>query len=70
MPTKHIEEKIWSKVEKLTVHAVHHLERPIKDTEVLQWLLIMGLGYMTDKDLENFSDFAKIGGERYPDVPE
>ena len=70
MPTKHIEDKIWQRVEKLTVHAVQLLERPIKDTEVLQWLVIQGLANMSDKELENFADFARTAGEKYPDTPE
>ncbi len=36
MPTKHIDDATWRKVEKETVKAVIHLQASVKDTEVLR----------------------------------
>ncbi|EMA4501164.1 hypothetical protein U3B95_006575, partial [Pseudomonas aeruginosa] len=54
MPTKHIDDATWRKVEKETVKAVIHLQASVKDTEVLRWLILKGLEEMTPEDLERF----------------
>ncbi|EPZ6063340.1 hypothetical protein ACXHH4_006059, partial [Pseudomonas aeruginosa] len=54
MPTKHIDEATWRKVEKETVKAVIHLQASVKDTEVLRWLILKGLEEITPEDLERF----------------
>ncbi|VFT63533.1 Uncharacterised protein [Pseudomonas aeruginosa] len=51
MPTKHIDDATWRKVEKETVKAVIHLQASVKDTEVLRWLILKGLEEMTRKTL-------------------
>jgi hypothetical protein len=43
MPTKHINDAVWRKVEQATVKAVVETREPIKDTDVLNWLIERGL---------------------------
>jgi aspartate/glutamate racemase len=50
MPSKHIDEETWRKVEKETVKAVLATQRSIKDTEVLKVLITKGLEHVTDDD--------------------
>jgi len=54
MPTKHIDENTWRKVEKETVKAVIQLQSAVKDTEVLRWLILKGLEEMTPEDYQRF----------------
>lgn len=51
MPTKHINDNTWRLVEKETVKPVIELKVPVKDTEVLDWLIRKGLETMTEDDL-------------------
>ncbi|HGN0302650.1 MAG: hypothetical protein ACLTQE_14460 [Proteus mirabilis] len=55
MPTKHINDNTWRLVEKETVKAVIELKVPVKDTEVLEWLIRKGLESMTEEDYRRFS---------------
>lgn len=55
MPTKHINDNTWRLVEKETVKAVIELKVPVKDTEVLDWLIRKGLATMTEDDYRKFS---------------
>lgn len=50
MPTKHIDEQTWRKVEKETVKAVIATQRPIKDTDILAMLITKGLEHITEDD--------------------
>lgn len=50
MPTKHIPESTWRKVEKETVRAVIATQKSIKDTEVLNLLILKGIETITDED--------------------
>lgn len=50
MPTKHIPESTWRKVEKETVRAVIATQKSIKDTEVLNLLILKGIEAITDED--------------------
>lgn len=43
MPVKHIPEAIWRKVEKEIVKAVIATQRPIKESEMIEYLLKKGL---------------------------
>ena len=43
MPTKHINDVLWRKVEKETVKVVTTLAIPVKDTKVLEWIIAKGL---------------------------
>jgi len=50
MPTKHIPDTTWRKVEKETVRAVVATQRSIKDTEVLNLLILKGIEAVKDED--------------------
>ncbi len=50
MPTKHIDENVWRKVEKETMKAIFELKKPIKETTMLKWLIIKGLEEMKAED--------------------
>lgn len=50
MPTKHIDDVTWRKVEKKTVEAVIKTQQSIKDTEMLKWLINKGLENITEED--------------------
>lgn len=54
MPSKHIDDQVWRKVEKQSVDAVVKLKVPVKDTEMLKWLIIKGLETITDDDYRRF----------------
>ncbi|MBN6078795.1 hypothetical protein [Aggregatibacter actinomycetemcomitans] len=50
MPTKHIDENLWKKVQDETVRAVILTKTSIKETEMLQMLIKKGLESMTEDD--------------------
>ena len=50
MATKHIPDSTWRKVEKETVKAVIETKMSIKDTEMLNWLIIKGLEIIEKED--------------------
>ncbi|WP_434951816.1 hypothetical protein ACRWQL_01095 [Shewanella sp. HL-SH4] len=56
MPTKHINDAVWRKVEQMTVKAVIETREPIKDTDVLNWLIERGLKGI---EKEDFRDLKK-----------
>lgn len=55
MPSKHIPESTWRKVEKETVKAVVQTQTSIKDTEMLNLLIIKGLEHITEDDYRDFA---------------
>ncbi len=52
MPTKHIDDETWRKVEKEAVKATIATKRSIKETEMLKWLILKGLEEITPDDFE------------------
>lgn len=50
MPSKHIDDQTWRKVEKETVKAVIATQRSIKDTDILKILITKGLEHITEDD--------------------
>lgn len=50
MPTKHIPDRTWRKVREATVDAVVTTKAPIKDTDVLNMLILKGLSEITKED--------------------
>tara|TARA_B100000446_G_scaffold161144_1_gene160426 strand:- start:240 stop:416 length:177 start_codon:yes stop_codon:yes gene_type:complete len=50
MPTKHIDDVTWRKVEKETVKAVVATQRTFKDTEMLKILINKGLENIEEED--------------------
>lgn len=56
MPTKHINDVQWRKIEKETVRAVTTLGIPVKDTKMLEWIIEKGLKSITKDDYRKFLD--------------
>ncbi|CAH4920368.1 hypothetical protein CI499_004644 [Salmonella enterica subsp. enterica serovar Braenderup] len=56
MPTKHINDVQWRKIEKETVRAVTTLGIPVKDTKMLEWIIEKGLKSITEDDYRKFLD--------------
>lgn len=56
MPTKHIDEETWKKVERETVKAVIETQKSIKDTEMLRFLILKGLKYIEKEDYEKLAE--------------
>ncbi|OOR97660.1 hypothetical protein E5Q53_00415 [Haemophilus parahaemolyticus] len=54
MPSKHIDELTWKKVQDETVKAVILTRTSLKDTEVLKILIKKGLEHITDEDYMNY----------------
>lgn len=54
MPSKHIDDVTWRKVEKEHVKAVVATQSSLKDTEVLKILIQKGLEQVSDEDYEEF----------------
>lgn len=50
MPTKHIPENTWKKVEKELVRAVVATQEPLKEGEVLNLLILKGIEVVKDAD--------------------
>lgn len=55
MPTKHIDDETWRKVEKKAVKATIATKKSIKETEVLKWLILKGLEEITEEDFERMA---------------
>ena len=53
MPSKHIDSSIWREVEDKTVFLIGELGRPIRDTEVLKYLIVKGLQTLTSEELRS-----------------
>ncbi len=56
MATKHIPEKTWRKVEEMTVKAVIETRSAIKDTEILNYLILKGIKVAKE---EGFQELKK-----------
>lgn len=56
MPSKHVDEQTWRKVEKETVRAVIAAQASIKETEVLRILILKGLKHITEDDYREFAE--------------
>jgi hypothetical protein len=59
VPTKHIDDATWRKVEKETVRAVISAQASIKETEVLRLLILKGLEVITENDYRKFAERKK-----------
>jgi hypothetical protein len=59
MPTKHIPEHTWKKVEKELVRAVIATQMPMKDTDMLNLLIIKGLENITEDDYKRYNTARK-----------
>lgn len=56
MPTKHIDDQTWRKVEKETVKAVIAAQASIRETEVLRLLILKGLEHIKEEDYKKYSE--------------
>lgn len=54
MPTKHIDDATWRKVQNETVKAVTTTRAALKDTEVLRILILKGLQHVKEEDYLEF----------------
>lgn len=52
MATKHIKDTTWTKVEKMTVKAVIETKTSIKETEMLDYLINLGLEKFAEEDFQ------------------
>ena len=55
MPSKHIDEKAWKKIQELTVKTVIATQRPIKETDVLHYAIKRGLEGITIEELKGLA---------------
>lgn len=58
MPTKHIPDSTWRKVEKEHVKAVVATKKSIKDSEILNMLILKGLEEITE------DDYLRLAGKK------
>lgn len=56
MPTKHIPDATWRKVEKEHVKAVIATKKSIKDSEILNMLILKGLEAITEEDYRRLAE--------------
>jgi len=52
MPSKHIDDKTWRKIQDLTVKTVIATQKPIKETEVLAYVIKRGLEEVNVEELK------------------
>jgi hypothetical protein len=55
MPSKHIDDKTWRKIQDLTVKVVIATQRPIKETDVLAYLIKRGLEEVNVEELKTLA---------------
>lgn len=56
MPVKHIPEAIWRKVEKELVKAVIETKKPVKESQILEVILKVGIKNVTTKDYQTIGN--------------
>lgn len=59
MPSKHIDEIVWKRVQDETVKAVIATKTSIKDTEMLKILIKKGLEHITEEDYIKYATSKK-----------
>ena len=59
MPTKHIDDETWRKVEKEAVKATIATKKSIKETEMLKCLILKGLEEIDEADYERLARSKK-----------
>lgn len=59
MPSKHIDENTWRRIEKETVRAVISAQASIKETEVLRILVLKGIENIKDEDYRRFIEIKR-----------
>jgi hypothetical protein len=61
VPVKHIPDQIWRRVEKELVKAVVATQRPVKESEMIEYLLKKGLEASKD---DSYKDLTKEGKKK------
>lgn len=56
MPVKHIPSGIWREVEKELVKAVVETQKPVKESEIIELLLRIGIKNVQKKDYQSLKD--------------
>lgn len=59
MPTKHIDNLTWERIQKEHVKAVIATKTSFKDTEILKMLINKGLEYISESDYKAFAEQKK-----------
>jgi hypothetical protein len=49
MPSKHIDDETWRKIEKKTVEEIVKTQKHIKETDMLKRLVLIGLKHFNDE---------------------
>lgn len=52
MPTKHIDDETWRKIEKKTVEAVIETRKSVKESEMLKRLILIGLKHYDNEKMD------------------
>jgi N-glycosylase/DNA lyase len=52
VPTKHIDDETWRKVEQAAVKATIATKRSVKETQMLRWLILKGLEEISEEDFQ------------------
>lgn len=59
MPSKHIKDESWKKIEKVTVKAVIQTMTSIKETEMLDYIIEKGLKALDEIDFDQIAKKKK-----------
>lgn len=60
MPTKHIDEELWKRVEEATVNVITKSQTLVKETEILQFVIHKGLQEISDEELLQYAVQKRI----------
>lgn len=53
MPTKHIPDNVWEEVEKVLVDAVTVTQKSVKESQIIELLLRVGLKHINEEDFNS-----------------
>ena len=59
MPTKHIDDQTWRRVEKETLRAVMASNHVFKETEILKMLILKGINEIKDEEYQRAAQKKK-----------
>ena len=62
MPTKHIDDKTWKKVNDTTIKAIIQTKEHFKESEILKLLINIGATKITADDIEKEAKIKREGG--------
>jgi hypothetical protein len=67
MPTKHIDEETWRKIEKKTVEAIIQTNKSVKEGDMLKRLILIGLKHYDEEQKYKTVDEKKTFNRRSTD---